>query len=260
MVTCAKCGTAWTSSGLPFCPICDTRIEEPAASSKEARRPDPVPVIHRASSDGSAREASYGSAVLEASTELRAPEARALPWFEAADPAPVEVLKPEPETTLMPSPAPLNEASPSPENQKETQVLRIPQDESAILSMRAWAENLRAPARPMNGPLILGLLAFVPALLLPLTLAFEGTRVLGILGFCVSGFSAPFAPIAWIAGLSVEKRRRDQGLRAERRVSIGRWLGQAATLTLVVEMTLALVGIAALRLSGKFPPSFWSGF
>ena len=256
MVKCVKCGTAWTSSGLPFCPICDTRVEEPDAPSKtprEDRRPDPVPMTPYASSDGSARQASNGSAVLDVSPEFR------------VDPEPVQALKPEPdlsprlervEPAVTPTPAPMNAQNEDPEG---TTALRIPQDESAILSLRSWAENLRAPARPMNGPLILGFLAFVPVLLLPLTLAFESTRVLGILGFCVAGFSAPFAPIAWIAGLSLEKRRRDQGLRPERRVSVGRWLGQAATLILVAEMSFALIGIAALRLSGKFPPTFWSG-
>ncbi|HEX7901156.1 MAG TPA: hypothetical protein VF950_25585 [Planctomycetota bacterium] len=250
MVKCVKCGTAWTSSGLPFCPICDTRVEETAVFSKT-----PTPAVSYASSDGSARKASNGSAVLDVSPELRTAETRVLPQVRAADTAPVEaVLKPEPDLAPPAPTLPLDEAP------DETRVLRIPQDESAILSTRSWAETLRAPARPMNGPLILGILAFVPALLLPLTLAFEGTRVLGILGFCMSGFSAPFAPIAWIAGVSLEKRRRDQGLRPERAVSIGRRLGQAATLLLVAEMTFALVGIAVLRLSGNFPPSFWSGF
>ena len=65
--------------------------------------------------------------------------------------------------------------------------------------------------------------------------------------------------IAWVVGLNAEKRRRDQGLRPEGRVSLGKLLGQWATLLLVSEMTVALVGIAALRLSGKFPVSFWTG-
>jgi hypothetical protein len=121
-------------------------------------------------------------------------------------------------------------------------------------------KELPAPARPMNGPLILGLMAFIPALVLPLTLAFEGTRVLGVLGFCMAGFFAPFAPIAWMAGLSAEKRRREQGLRPERQVSLGRLLGQSATMLLVAEMTIGLIAIAALRLSGKFPNTFWSLF
>lgn len=252
MVKCGKCGTAWTASDLPFCPICNTQVEEPGAASKpprEDRRPDPVTMPPYASSDGSARQASNGSAILDLSPDFQAEPVRALkpePDVEGVEPAP----------TATPPAASMN---PRKEDPEESRILRIPQDESAILPSRSWAETLRAPLRPMNGPLILGFLAFVPALLLPLTLTFEGTRVLGILGFCVAGFSAPFAPIAWIAGLSLEKRRRDQGLRPERRVSIGRWLGQAATLLLVAELAVALVGIAALRLSGKFGPTFWSG-
>jgi hypothetical protein len=265
---------------LPLCPVCGTRVEEPVASSKtpkEDRRPDPVPVIKHTSLDSSGRKGSNGSAVLEIPPELRKSQSRIPLQLNAVDRAPVQVLvqDPTPESHIFPQlkevePAPvptLNESRPMPEapfetRRPKTRLFQIPQsiDASAILPVQAGAKILPAPARPMNGPLILGFLAFVPALMLPLTLAFEGTRVLGILGFCMSGFFAPFAPIAWIAGLSAEKRRRDQGLRSERRVSIGRLLGQGATLILVAEMTLALVGIATLRLSGKFPNSFWSYF
>ncbi len=288
MVKCATCGTAWTSSGLPLCPVCGTRVDEPVASSKppkEDHRPDPVPVINYASSDGSARKSSNGSAVLEVPPELRMSEPRFTVQPRTADPAaaqtPAQDLKPEPyiftqlkraqpTPMIAPPPAPMgtpNEAFPLPEAPVEirkpgTRILRNPHaiDASAILPAQVGAKYLPAPARPMNGPLILGFLAFVPALLLPLSIAFEGTRVLGILGFCMSGFFAPFAPIAWIAGLSAEKRRRDQGLRSERRVSIGRLLGQGATLLLVAEMTLVLVGIAALRLSGMVPSTFRAYF
>jgi len=255
MVKCSRCGTAWTSSGLPLCPICGTRVEEPVALSKtpeEGLRQDPVPVINYVPSNSSGRKASNGSAVLEIAPEFLKSESHLPAQLRVADPAPGSV-------------PPLNEARPMGEAPRETpypetRVLRIPQgiDASAILPVQAGAKILPAPARPMNGPLILGFLAIVAAMMLPLTLVVEGTPVLGILGFCMSGFFAPFAPIAWIAGLSVEKRRRAQGLRSERRVSIGRLLGQGATLILIAEMTLALVGIAALRLSGKFPHSFWS--
>jgi hypothetical protein len=263
-------------------------VEEPVASPKtpkEDRRPESVPVINYASSDGPARKGSNGSAVLEVPPEFPRSESSILAQLTAVDRAPVQapiqdptpephifqqLRRVEPAPAITPPPATLHvpsEARPMPEAPLEarklkTRLFRIPQaiDASAILPAQTEAKNLPSPARPMNGPLILGFLAFVPALILPLTLAFEGTRVLGILGFCMSGFFAPFAPIAWIAGLSAEKRRRDQGLRSERRVSIGRLLGQGATLILITEMTLALVGIAALRLSGKFPHSFWVHF
>lgn len=243
MVKCSRCGTAWTSSGLPLCPVCGSRVEQPAASSKtltEDRRPDPVPLIHAAPSDISTLKPSNGSAVLEVPLELRTSESR----------IPVPALN---EAPL------LREASPD-TSMPDPEVLRIAPaiDASASLPVEAGAKLMPAPARPMNGPLILGFLAFVPVLMLPLTLVFEDTRVLGILSFCMSGFFAPFAPIAWIAGLSAEKCRREQGFRSERRVVIGRLMGQGATLLLVAEMALALIGIAALRLSGKFPNSFWS--
>lgn len=251
MVKCVKCGTAWTSSGLPLCPFCGTKVAEPVASSqtqKEDRRPDPAPVSFGFSSS-STRKGSNGSALMEAPPELRSSDPPKEVLFKEVDPEPVQAPVQDPRS----KPYPLHESP------VETQGLPIPQaiDVPAILPVQAGAKNLPAPAKPMNGPLILGFLAFVPALMLPLTLAFESTRVLGILGFCMSGFFMPFAPIAWIAGLSAEKRCRDQGLRPARRVSFGRLLGQGATLTLIAEMTLVLIGIAALRLSGTFPKTFW---
>jgi hypothetical protein len=120
------------------------------------------------------------------------------------------------------------------------------------------AKQLPLPSKPLQGPLVLGALAYVAVLLLPLTLAFESHRVLGVLGFCMAGFFAPFAPIAWMVGTAAEKRRREQGLRPERQVALGRLLGQWGTMLLVSELTLGLVSVAALRLSGKFPVSFWA--
>jgi len=153
--------------------------------------------------------------------------------------------------------APMNEA-PVETRKPETRLLsplQIP-DPSAVLPA---LKPLPAPSRPLNGPLILGILAYAGVILLPLAVVFESHRVAGVLGFCSAGFFAPFAPIAWMVALSAEKRRRDQGLRPEGRVTLGRLLGQGATLLLVTELTAAMIGIAALRLSGKFPVSFWTG-
>jgi len=227
---------------------------ETSGTPKEERRPDLVPVISHPFSDNYRRKSSNGSAVFEISTELRKSESHPMPIKALLmDPAPAPSLAPEPRS-VAPAPAIAPRPESSPETRKPTtRLFRV----SAAINAPA---TLPAPARPTIGPLILGFLAFVPTLLLPLTLAFEGTRVLGVLGFCMSGFFAPFAPIAWIVGLHSEKRRRDQGLRTEPQVAAGRLLGQCATLILVAEMTLALVGIAALRLSGKFPPSFRAYF
>lgn len=90
-----------------------------------------------------------------------------------------------------------------------------------------------------------------------MTLAYESHRIMGILGFCLSGFFIPFSPIAWIAGLGAEKRRRRQGLHPEYRVTAGRLLGQWSTLFLITEGAAVLILIAVLRLSGKLPSSFW---
>jgi hypothetical protein len=97
----------------------------------------------------------------------------------------------------------------------------------------------------------------IPGILLPATVFFESHRIFGIIGFCMSGFFMPFAPIAWMAGLSAEKRRREQVLRPEGRVVFGRHLGQWGTLLLVAELTAALILIAGLRLAGSFPMTFW---
>ena len=60
MVKCHKCGTGWTSSGLPICPICGTKVQEPAATPKVAA---PVPIL--AAADSAPRKAANGSAVIE---------------------------------------------------------------------------------------------------------------------------------------------------------------------------------------------------
>jgi hypothetical protein len=190
MVKCAKCGTAWTSSGLPLCPVCGTREEEPFASSKtpkEDRRPDPELVIRCASLDSSGSKPSNGSAVLEVPPELRRSGSRIPVQLNAVDQAPVQDPNPEPYVFLIKEVEPtpesepvsalvptLNKASFMPESPLETRILRIPVaiDASAILPVQAGAKNLPAPARPMNSPLILGFLAcLVPALILSITLA-----------------------------------------------------------------------------------------
>jgi len=115
-----------------------------------------------------------------------------------------------------------------------------------------------APARPLSLPLVLGVVAVLAGLLLPLTAALERHRIVGVLGFCVCGLLLPLAPLAWIAGLAAERRRREQGLRAERRVVVGRLLGQWGTVVLAAEGTIALLAVAALRLVGKIPITFWA--
>jgi len=116
---------------------------------------------------------------------------------------------------------------------------------------------LPAPARPLSAPLVLGVLAAVTGVMLPLAAAFESNRIFGILGFCVSGLLLPLAPLAWITGLAAERRRREQGLRTERRVIVGRLLGQWGTLLLAAEGTIGLILVAAFRVTGKLPVSFW---
>jgi hypothetical protein len=225
MTKCEKCGTTWTSAGMTLCPICGEGI------------PGPAPVRRKTEI-----LAAVGAAPKKNGSPMEAPD----PTPPPEDPTLKVTVFPSQKDSLAGEPFPSEPSSPV--------------DASAILSLRppAVTRGLPAPARPLNGPLILGLLAMVTGVMLPLTTAFESHRIAGILGFCMSGFFVPFAPVAWIAGLSAEKRRREQGLSPERRVVIGRLLGQWGTLVLIVEVTLALILIAGLRLSGSFPASFWA--
>ncbi len=241
MTKCHKCGTGWTSQGLPLCPICGTRVEKGAAPSPT---PAKEPVLEAPPILDFARKPKGASALLEAPVEP--PKAQVEKALPAPPPLPVV-----PEARPVPD-VPQDVRKPE---SRRFDLLRLADPSATALPA---VGRLPAPSRPLRGPLILGALSYVGVLLFPLTIAFESHRVLGVLGFCMAGFFAPFAPIAWLVGLSAEKRRRDQGLRPEQPVSLGRILGQWGTLILVSELTLALVGIAALRLAGRFPVSFWA--
>lgn len=220
MSKCAICKTTWTTQGMMLCPICGAKVEGAELGTQTTRIQRPTQVHRPIPIEGAQQNKTNGTAVLTAP----APE---IPKAEPAPPPPA----PEPlivDSVVLPSPRP------------------------------ASAEKkLPSPARPLNAPLVLGLLSLVAVLLLPATLVFESHRILGILGFCASGFFVPFGPIAWMAGLGAEKRRREQGLRPESRVVFGRVLGQAGTLLLMAEVTAVLILVAGLRLSGQLPGTFW---
>ncbi len=299
MVKCHKCGTGWTSQGLPLCPICGTKVEDPAAAPKVVAAPvaaatrgavleapaeppkvqlkkvEPVPFVPTLKNPEPVAAVAAKAPTESPNVELRkvepvpivptvkTPEPVAAPRVEApklqvhkVDPAPSE---PVVQTVLLKPGAPKAEACPEAPRSEPYEFERLQLSDPSALALPVMRE-LRTTSRPLNGPLILGSLAYLGVFLLPLTVAFESSRVLGILGFCVTAFFAPFAPIAWMAGLSAEKRRREQGLRPENPVALGRLLGQWATLLLVSEVTLALIAIAALRLAGRFPFSFWTPF
>lgn len=112
------------------------------------------------------------------------------------------------------------------------------------------ARKLPAPARPLTIPLVLGVFAILAGVAPPVAAALANNRF-GVLGFCISGLLLPLAPLAWMAGLAAEQRRREQGLRVERRVLVGRLLGQWGTVLLAAEGTIALLLIAALRLAAR---------
>jgi len=243
MTKCSKCGTGWTSQGLPICPICGTKVEDPAAPAPAAAPAGRCPVMDSPPLMDFSRNGGSASAVLEA----------------PAEPPKIQIQKVEPVRPIpvVKETVPMIEPPAEPRRHESRRFDLLQGADPSALAIPA-AKELPAPSRPLNGPLILGALSYVGVLLLPLTVAFEHHRVLGVLGFCMTGFFAPFAPIAWMVGLTAEKRRRDQGLRAENRVSLGRLLGQWGTMILVSELTVALVAIAALRLSGRFPITFWA--
>jgi hypothetical protein len=220
---------------MTLCPLCGAKVEgEPIATqTTRIQRPTSITVVKPMKTNGTA-------------------------VLTAPPPPPPEVRKPEPAPLpVAPKAAPLVQESvvvstPAPAAPKAD-----PFVQDSVVLRAAVEKPLPAPARPLSAPLVLGVLALVAVLLLPVTLLFESHRILGILGFCASGFFVPFGPIAWMAGLGAEKRRREQGLRPEKRVVVGRVLGQAGTLLLMAEVTAVLVVIAGLRLSGQLPGTFW---
>jgi hypothetical protein len=266
MSKCIPCGATWTTPGLALCPICGAKAGA-ADSSAERLKPE-LSGARTVSTVAAASRFHRGTTVRippeslpprapappppapaarapEEKAPAKAPEEKAAPPPETKAPAarPAEAAEERPAKPARPEPA-----FPAPSRLIDSSVKILPAEMSAV----PRAE------RPLNGPIILGALAMVTGVLFPLSLAFEGNRVFGVLGFCMSGFFVPFAPIAWIAGLMAERRRLDQGLEPEPRVVLGRLLGQWGTLLLIAEVTLALVLIAGLRLAGKLPGSFWS--
>jgi len=282
MSKCLKCAASWTTPGMTMCPICGAKVGETAAIEPSKAKLEPEMAGVKATSvsgTGSARLSK--SAILKSASDGRPSTSAtgprhgsttALPASKAPDPAPVKV-DPKPvsdlKITTFPKPdhKPQEKATMNDSSTELPKIVEAPLRMSAPLVDASVAllatgipemKELPRPARPLNGPMILGILALVTGILLPITVAFESNRVLGIMGFCLSGFFVPFPPIAWIAGLAAEKRRREQGLRPERRVVLGRQLGQWGTLLLITEVTAVLILIAALRLAGKLPPTFWT--
>lgn len=218
MASCSICKTTWSSAGMTLCPMCGAKVE------------GGVPELVMSRASGHRESGSNGAAIAmlapeRPKTELRSPQTDADTRLEIPVMFPVTAS-----TSVSEAPTKVQVSDPPPP----------------------------APPRPSNAPLFLGLLALVPGLLLPATLLFEGHRILGILGFCLTGFMVPFAPIGWMAGLSAEKSCRAQCLRPGFRIVFGRVLGQAGTLLLTAEVMGVLLLIAGLRLAGRFPVTFWS--
>jgi hypothetical protein len=230
-----------------LCPICGAKVEDPA----KALEPSLLKLeSEMAGNEGAKRN---GSAVLTA----RRPQTRTIHPENIVTPPPMPAVEaPKEEVPLKVTLFPKAEHPEPPPEDPMGDPLSV---DASVLLLRSAPESKMLPvsSRPLNAPAILGGMALVTGLLFPITLALESHRIIGILGFSLCGFLLPFAPIAWIAGLGAEKRRREQNLRPERRIVIGRLLGQIGTVLLIVELTAALILIAGFRLSGSFPSTFW---
>lgn len=235
MAKCAICKTAWTTQGMSLCPICGARVEgETEGETRiKAREPESTRVARFVEIGADKESRSNGSAVIAAAPEM-----------------PKTELRPMPAEAHLRSEIPVAATVPTPLFQ-DSVVLPAPKPGTG-------ERRLPSPSRPLSAPLVLGFLALVPGAFLPASVLLESHRIFGILGFCATAFFVPFGPIAWLVGLSAEKRRREQGLRPEARVVLGRMLGQFGTLVLSVEVTVVLLLIAGLRLAGKLPLSFQS--
>ncbi len=220
---CAKCATRWTTD-LAVCPICDTKAEEEAAPRDGARM---VRAALRSGQDSPPMETYVGTATAQFTGPV-------IPQTRTPSPPP-PIVKP---------------AAP-----RQAEAL------AAVEAPKPAAPQAKIP--PIwtlfaCGPLVLGGLALVTVVLMPVALALEGHRVFGILGFFAGGFFAPFAPIAWLVGQAYEDRYRDLGLDPDPLVRRGKRLGMWATFLLVAEFAAILILVVALRLGGKFPASFWA--
>ncbi|HVR87229.1 MAG TPA: hypothetical protein VMU54_23085 [Planctomycetota bacterium] len=266
MSMCAKCGASWTTPGMSLCPICGAKVGPATAIQEPSRESLPPEAKRETSVLKRTGGKTNGTAVLAAPPELEkaapAAEVHSSPPGSKIDPPPRVPVFLKGEAGDLPSAPPTaagRDPMPAPKPPAPESTRRV--DASVVLLSAPPAgggsQSLPVSSRPLNGPMILGVLALMTGILLPVTVAFESNRIFGILGFCMSGFFVPFAPIAWIAGLAAEKRRREQGLRPEGRVILGRLLGQWGTLLLVAEVTAALILIAGMRLAGNFPMTFW---
>lgn len=264
MSKCIPCGATWTTPGLALCPICGAKAG-PAESPSERMRPE-LFGARTVSSVAAAPRVHRGTTVrippesLPSRTPVPPPPAARAAEDKAPAKAPEEKPAPAPESKapVVRPPEPLEERPAKPAVVEPPLPVPTRLIDSSVRILPAEMTAVPRAERPLNGPIILGALAMVTGVLFPMSLAFEGNRVFGVLGFCMSGFFVPFAPIAWIAGLLAERRRHEQGLAPEPRVVLGRLLGQWGTLLLIAEVTVAMVLIAGLRLAGKLPSSFWS--
>jgi hypothetical protein len=230
---------------FPACPFC-------GGSAKDIPElAQPAPEVDRLYSNPAPARRSAGESVKQieappSRTSVAAPKAEAA--ASAARPATPRPTNGDSAPAAIPSRTPAAESSP-------------------VVPARAPSKPVASPVSPRvpagaalqpSCPLYLGALSLVSVALLPPTLFMEANRVMGVLGFCLASFFAPFAPIAWLAGQTYENRFRSLGIEPANAVRLGRRLGMTGTFLLVAEVVIVGLLIAALRLSGRLPASFMS--
>jgi hypothetical protein len=236
---CVKCDTSW-SSGLPICPICDTKVEDDSNRGVTPARPspgvsDPVPSIAK---DGLSTPDSLNSSSIAL---LAVPRTERRLSLSAEAPA-----------FLQPGTGGSQRVD-APRSPESVQAVTPPADSSPKASPEASVPVPALDLSILKGPIGLGVMAIASVFVLPLTLALVQHRVIGALGLCLSALFAPLAPIAWIAGDKAERRSRYLGLSVEaQNGEAGKLLGQWGTLVLVSEVAVVLFTISVLRLSGVF--------
>lgn len=106
-------------------------------------------------------------------------------------------------------------------------------------------------------PVGLGFLGLAACLLLPLAVLNGDRKWVAVVGFMLCGIFAFCAPVAWYRAARYEERCRAGGIRVHFLGYLGRLLGVAATVILVIELALLCLAAAVLILLGAMPA--WLG-
>lgn len=210
---CPKCGATWHTDLLK-CAFCGIEGEEQAPP------------------------ASYPKLIGGEKPESPPEPSPAPPASPPAEPpAPPPKAEPPPAVELPPPPPRKPEPSPAETTQPGLPRVRVPAQPPA-------------PSLPSaTVPLVLALLGFAGAAVLPWAVFWASGRTAVVLGFLAGSILTPFGPAAWWAGLHYEHRCARLGFAPGAIGRTGRFLGMLATTALALEGSL-LAFLHALRQLG----------